>query len=102
MKKKRLGEVLRERGHISPADLNKAIEDQQGKLIHLGELMLDRGLVSKEELAAALTEITHVPYVNCDNLEIEPEVLRLLPHAIAKRCCVLPVQDRKSTRLNSS
>jgi type IV pilus assembly protein PilB len=91
MKKKRLGEVLRERGHISPADLNKAIEDQQGKLIHLGELMLDRGLVSKEELAAALTEITHVPYVNCDNLEIEPEVLRLLPHAIAKRCCVLPV-----------
>ena len=91
MKKKRLGEVLRERGHISHADLNKAIEDQQGKLIHLGELMLDRGLVSKNELAAALTEITHVPYVDCDNIEIEPEVLSLLPRAIAKRCCVLPV-----------
>jgi hypothetical protein len=42
MKKKRLGEVLRERGHISPADLTKAIEEQQGKLIHLGELMLLR------------------------------------------------------------
>ena len=91
MKKKRLGEVLRERGHISHADLNKAIEDQQGKLIHLGELMLDRGLVAKQELAAALTEITHVPYVDCDNIEIEPEVLGLLPRAIAKRCCVLPV-----------
>jgi type IV pilus assembly protein PilB len=91
MKKKRLGEVLRERGHISPADLNKAIEDQQGKLIHLGELMLDRGLVAKSELAAALTEVTHIPYVDCDNLEIDPEVLRLLPHAIAKRCCVLPI-----------
>ncbi len=91
MKKKRLGEVLRERGHISPADLNKAIEDQQGKLIHLGELMLDRGLVAKSELAAALTEITHVPYVDCENLEIEPEVLSLLPRAIAKRCCVLPI-----------
>src|ERR1700690_2577100 len=91
MKKKRLGEVLRERGHISPADLNKAIEDQQGKLIHLGELMLDRGLFAKSQLAAALTEITHVPYVDCDNLEIEPEVLSLLPRAIAKRCCVLPI-----------
>ena len=91
MKKKRLGEVLRERGHISPADLNKAIEDQQGKLIHLGELMLDRGLVDKKELASALTEITHVPYVDCENIEIDPEVLKLLPHAIAKRCCVLPV-----------
>jgi type IV pilus assembly protein PilB len=91
MKKKRLGEVLRERGHISPADLNKAIEDQQGKLIHLGELMLDRGLVDKKELASALTEITHVPYVDCANIEIDPDVLKLLPHAIAKRCCVLPI-----------
>jgi type IV pilus assembly protein PilB len=92
MKKKRLGEVLRERGHVSHADLNKAIEDQQGKLIHLGELMLDRGIVSKADLAAALTEVTHVPYVDCSRIEIDPEVLNLLPHAVAKRCCVLPVQ----------
>lgn len=47
MKKKRLGEVLRERGHISHAELTKVIEDQQGKLIHLGELMLERGIVPK-------------------------------------------------------
>lgn len=31
MKKKRLGEVLRERGHLSAADLGKALQDQQGK-----------------------------------------------------------------------
>jgi type IV pilus assembly protein PilB len=91
MKKKRLGDVLRERGHVSPADLNKAIEDQQGKLIHLGELMLERGVVSKKDLAAALTEVTHVPYVDCDSLEVDPEVLKLLPHAVARRFCVLPV-----------
>ena len=91
MKKKRLGEVLRERGHVSPTDLNKAIEDQQGKLIHLGELMLERGVVTKNDLAAALTEVTHVPYVDCENIEIDPEVLKLLPHAVAKRCCVLPI-----------
>lgn len=48
MKKKRLGEVLRERGHISAADLNQAIQDQQGRLIHLGELMLARGMVAKK------------------------------------------------------
>ena len=91
MKKKRLGEVLRERGHVSHADLNKAIEDQQGKLIHLGELLLDRGVVSRPDLAAALTEVTRVPYVDCGNIEPDPEVLRLLPRAVAKRCCVLPL-----------
>jgi hypothetical protein len=48
VKRKRLGEVLRERGQVSALDLNKAIEDQSGKLVHLGELMLERGEVSKK------------------------------------------------------
>src|SRR6202047_860672 len=91
MKKKRLGEVLRERGQVSPADLNKAIEDQQGKLVHLGELMLERGVVSKQDLASALTDITHVPYVAGENIEVDPDILKLLPHSIARRCCVLPL-----------
>jgi type IV pilus assembly protein PilB len=91
MKKKRLGEVLRERGHITPADLTKIIEEQQGKLIHLGELMLERGSVAKKDLGAALTEVTRVAYVDCDNIEPDPEVLKILPHAVAKRCCVLPL-----------
>lgn len=91
MKKKRLGEVLRERGHISHADLTKVIEEQQGKLIHLGELMLERGAVAKKDLGAALTEVTRVQYVDCDNVEPDPEVLRLLPHSVAKRCSVFPI-----------
>src|SRR5690348_635497 len=91
MKKKRLGEVLRERGHVTPADLTKAIEEQQGKLIHLGELMLERGVVSKKDLAAALTEITRIAYIDCDTVEPDPDVLKLVPHAVAKRCCVLPL-----------
>jgi type IV pilus assembly protein PilB len=91
MKKKRLGEVLRERGHISPADLTRIIEEQQGKLIHLGELMLQRGSVAKKDLGAALTEVTRVPYVDCDTVEPDPEVLKILPHAVAKRCSVFPI-----------
>ncbi|MGC1129311.1 MAG: hypothetical protein WA875_07115, partial [Candidatus Acidiferrales bacterium] len=91
MKKKRLGEVLRERGHISHADLSKAIEDQQGKLVHLGELMLERGVVSKKDLVAALTEVTRVPYADCAIADVDPEVLKLLPFAVARRCCVLPL-----------
>jgi type IV pilus assembly protein PilB len=91
-RRKRLGEILRERGHISHADLSKIIEEQQGKLIHLGDLMLERGVVTKRDLAAALTEVTNVPFIDCENLEIDPEILRLFPHSMAKRCCALPVQ----------
>ena len=54
MKRKKLGEVLRDRGKISSDDLELMIVEQQGKAIHLGELMLERGLVQKDDLASAL------------------------------------------------
>jgi type IV pilus assembly protein PilB len=92
MKKKRLGEVLRERGHISAADLNQAIQDQQGKLIHLGELMLARGLVAKSDLVAALSEVSHIAYLDCSEVQAEPAALHLVPPDMARRCSVLPVQ----------
>jgi len=92
MKKKRLGEVLRERGKISAADLQNVIEQQQGTLIHLGELLLDRGIVAKDDLADALEEISHVPYIDCSNINPEPEALKLIPRAMAERLSVLPIR----------
>ena len=91
MKKKRLGEVLRERNQVSAEDLNKAIHDQQGKLVHLGELMLQRGIVSKENLVSALTEVSRIEYVDCASVSIDDSTLSLIPAAMARRCCALPL-----------
>jgi len=50
MKKRRLGEELRERGHLSTADLNQVLLEQRGKRVHLGELLLQGGKVAKTDL----------------------------------------------------
>ena len=91
MKKRRLGEVLRERGQISATDLDKAIREQSGKPVHLGELLLERGVVSKKDLISALNEASRVPYVDCANTEVEPQALALIPGETAMRCLVLPM-----------
>ena len=98
MKKKKLGEVLRERGHISAGDLSKIVAEQQGKVMRLGELMLERSLVTKEELASALEEVTAVPYVNCAEVTPEAEVLHLIPRHLAVRGCVFPIR-KEGTKL---
>jgi len=95
MKKKKLGEVLRDRGQISIADLQKAIGDQQGKVIHLGELMLERGLVSKEDLGAALEEVSRIPYLNCASIAPDQASLKLITRSMALRLCVLPVRTEQ-------
>lgn len=96
MKRKKLGEVLRERGHISPQDLVKTLEEQHGKITHLGELMLERGLVSKSDLARALEEVTGVPYVDCSMATPERSALKLISRQVAQRCSALPLARERS------
>jgi len=97
MKKKRLGEVLCERGSLTVADLTKALREQQGKVIHLGELLLQRKLVTKQELASALSEVSSVPYVDCQKIQPAPDVLRLIPLALAKRCRAIAIEADEKT-----
>lgn len=97
MKKKRLGEVLYERGQISAADLKKALLDQQGRVIHLGELLLERKLVTKHDLLAAITEVAGVPYQDCSAIDPPAEALKLIPVSVARRDLAVPVRlDGKS------
>ena len=91
MAKKKLGQVLRERGHVSPEQLSAAIQEQQGKLIYLGELLLERGLVAREDLVSALVEVTQVPYVDCRLEQPDSSVLKFIPQSLAIRCCALPL-----------
>ena len=97
MKKKKVGELLRDRGQISPADLEMVVNEQRGKVIHLGELMLERGLVAKQDLADALEQVSLVPYLDCTTIVPETEAIKLIPRAMAERYCILPIRvDQKN------
>src|SRR5271170_330729 len=92
MKKKRLGEILRERNQVSVENLDKAIQDQQVKLVHLGELLLQRGAVSKPDLVSALVEVSRIPYFDCHSVEVDAETLQLISARMARSCCALPLE----------
>jgi type II secretory ATPase GspE/PulE/Tfp pilus assembly ATPase PilB-like protein len=70
----------------------KALQDQRGKAGHLGELLLQRGLVTKTDLAAALGELTTASYIDCTTVRVPAEVLRTIPASMARRCLVLPIK----------
>jgi len=91
MKKKKLGEVLRERGHISADKLAAALQEQQGNVVLLGELLLVRGMVRKPDLIAALEEVGRVSYVDSQTVSPDPRALALVPHPVARKYCILPL-----------
>ncbi len=94
MKKQKLGEVLRDRGQISLTELAQAVADQVGKIVPLGELLLERGLVDKKDLVCALEAVTHVRYVDCTALTPAQAVLNKLPAHIARKCMAMPIEQQ--------
>ncbi len=90
-KKKRLGEVLRERKRVSFEALEAALDDQQKGAGLLGELLIQREACSKDDIVSALEEITHFRYVDARFATVERELIKLLPQSAAERYCVLPL-----------
>src|ERR1035441_2764875 len=104
MKRKRLGQALVEHKRISNEILEKIIQEQEASdtpLGFLGELLLQRELVSSDALVAALEEVTRFRFVDPRFATVEKAVLELVPHASAVRYCVLPM-IREGSRITTA
>lgn len=96
MKRKKLGEILQDRGQISEGSLQKLFQEQEGKIVRLGELILERGLVDKPSLIKALEEVSRVAYLDCTSIQCDMAVLQTIPMAMAIRLDILPVRVDES------
>lgn len=55
-KKKKLGEILLEKGIITEEQLKEALQEQEKTGISLGQILIDRGLISPGVLGDILSE----------------------------------------------
>lgn len=90
--KKKLGDILIERGLITEEVLKKALATQEKTGEKLGEILLKMGLITEEDLYSALSEIYNVPYVNLEEVAIDSEVVRLIPEHISRRYRIIPIK----------
>lgn len=91
-KKLRLGDVLVNNGVISAEDLQKGLELQKGSERKLGETLVDEGLATEENIAKALSKQFHYDMVDLQNVEIEQDILSLVPASVLKKHKALPFE----------
>jgi type IV pilus assembly protein PilB len=87
----RLGDILVNRGEITPAQLESALASQGSERGMLGAILLRRGLVSVEQLGSALAEQFEVPFRQVVPEAINPQIVRLLPESFARDHVAVPV-----------
>jgi type II secretory ATPase GspE/PulE/Tfp pilus assembly ATPase PilB-like protein len=88
----RIGEALVALNLITATQLEQALKQQQSeRSIPLGELLVRAGHVSRQDLQHALARKMGYPVVDAHAFPVEPEAVRVLPYALAKRLQVMPL-----------
>ncbi|MDL1970469.1 MAG: Flp pilus assembly complex ATPase component TadA [Candidatus Desulfofervidaceae bacterium] len=97
-KTKKLGDLLLEKGLITPEQLKIALEIQKstGKL--LGEVLVDLGFVEQSAVSSVLSKDFGIQYLNSlENMIPDPEALGLVPQDIALKHKVVPLHLEENT-----
>ncbi|MDD5618243.1 MAG: hypothetical protein PHG69_04045 [Candidatus Omnitrophica bacterium] len=88
---KLLGELLIERKVISKEDFDKALGVQHERGGLIGEIIVELGFAKEENIAQAITAQYGFPYLPLANYEIDREVLKIVPENVCSQYCLVPV-----------
>ncbi len=87
----RLGDLLVKEKIITPEQLQQATKTQKEQNCRLGAALVKLGFLSDEDVTNFLSRQYGIPAINLSYFEIDPAVVKLIPHETAKRYQILPL-----------
>ena len=97
MKYKRLGEMLVDVGAITNEQLEEALAGQKGSGKRLGTYLVDNNYITEDQLIEILRMQLGIDFVDLNKAKIDPSLVSLVPKNIAKQNRVIPVKLDKDT-----
>jgi hypothetical protein len=87
-----LGWVLAKRGLITPEQLDAALAEVKRTGMRLGEVLLSRNWLFEGDLARALAMQFELEYIDLVTQSLDQYVARMLPLEVARRMFAVPVR----------
>jgi general secretion pathway protein E len=88
---KSLGELLLEEGMLTREQLNLALEQHKTEGGHLRDVLLNHNWIKAQDLAAILSVHFNLPYIDLQRHKIQPKALQLIPETIARKHNLVPL-----------
>ncbi len=97
MSDEQLARLVSERSKIPPKDLEAAVRVAKSFKRTLGEVLVEKNLVSEDELGQIVADYFKVPYVSLKDKKIPPELLEKIPETTARNFLVIPYAQKEKT-----
>jgi type IV pilus assembly protein PilB len=88
----RLGDLLVAAGHITRAQLDQALESQRGTGEKIGAVLTRLGFLTEDQLTEFLSKQYGIPSTSLSQLDIDTDVVSLVPVQIARKYEVLAIK----------
>ncbi|MFW6028625.1 MAG: GspE/PulE family protein [Halanaerobiales bacterium] len=95
-KKLRLGDLLLEYGLLTEEQLQKALEEQKKTGGKLGEVVINMGMVTRQNINEILEFQLGIPYVNLRDYEIDNEAVKLVNEGLIRKHQLIPIKLREN------
>lgn len=87
-----IGQVLLEGGYITNEQLTNALAEQKNNPgKRLGDLLVEMGYVSERDLMYCLAQRLRVEFVDLDNISISPDAVHVIQESTAKKYTLIPI-----------
>jgi len=90
-RRSRLGQLMIERGLVSGEELDEALAEQRSTGQRVGEALVARGVLTSIDLAMVLADHLGVPFVDLRSKSTDLVLASLIPEHVARRYNALPV-----------
>jgi type IV pilus assembly protein PilB len=88
----RIGDLLQQRGLVTAEQIEHAVGAQRESGKRLGVMLVELGFVHERDLATALAEQVGLEVVDLRHTDLDAELAKLFPEALARELHALPVR----------
>jgi type IV pilus assembly protein PilB len=92
IEQEQLGEMLIQEGLLTPEQLQKALNEQRQNGTRLGFNVVSLGFVGEANLTRVLARQYRVPAVDLSQIEVDPRIIKLVPVEFATKHLVVPLR----------
>lgn len=90
--RKRLGEILIDAGLLTEEQLTQSLAEQKNSGLKLGDYLIANGIVFEDQIIASLSSQFQIEKYDPEKISTGPELASTIPHAIAFKNQLVPLE----------
>lgn len=87
-----LSDIFVEEGYITREELDRILAERTDTTESVGDLLVRLGIINEKQKLKCVGLQMGVPFVDLARIEINPSVARIIPHSVAIRLLVVPIE----------